>query len=721
MQSAHEILKTTFGYDQFRHNQEEIIQSIISGGDAFVLMPTGGGKSLCYQIPALIRQGVGVVVSPLIALMQDQVDALKQLGLRAAFINSSISFVEKQEIEEMLLRGELDILYVAPERLLMQPMLDMLDQCQISLFAIDEAHCVSQWGHDFRKEYQQLHQLAVRFPKVPRIALTATADARTREEILQQLNLQEAGIYVNSFDRPNIQYTISESGSNARASLLRFLEKKHPNDAGIIYCLSRKKVQSTADWLMQKGRLALPYHAGLSQQERKQNQQRFLREDGVIIVATIAFGMGIDKPDVRFVAHLSIPKNIESYYQETGRAGRDGAPADAWMNYGLQDVIFMRQILENSDAEEKFKRVTQFKLQALLAMCELATCRRQALLAYFDEELAEPCGNCDNCLNPPETWDATKPAQMALSCVYRTNQRFGVTYVVDILVGKTDKRIAYNGHDRISTWGIGKDLTQVEWKGIFRELIALGYLSVDMEHGVLKLVQKSRDLLKGHETFMARKQRKQDTAVSGKKTEKKVRTQLAEKDQELREELRQLRMRLAEEQGVPPYVIFHDSVLDDLAGYRPITDERFITIHGIGGAKLEKYGEAFMDVIRQHPQPEMDDETQLTKRIPINPTLSDTVNDSLDLFNQGLTVEQICEKRELKPSTIYSHLANAIVVGELDSRQVLCIEEDEIREIEEMAKFMSISNGDALSPLFEALEEKWDYGILRCVVSGLGE
>ncbi len=721
MQSAHAILKTTFGYDQFRHNQEEIIQSIISGGDAFVLMPTGGGKSLCYQIPALIRQGVGVVVSPLIALMQDQVDALKQLGLRAAFINSSISFMEKQDIEEMLLRGELDILYVAPERLLMQPMLDLLDQCQISLFAIDEAHCVSQWGHDFRKEYQQLHQLAVRFPKVPRIALTATADARTREEILQQLNLQDAGIYVNSFDRPNIHYTISESGSNARASLWRFLEKKHSGDAGIIYCLSRKKVESTADWLMQKGCLALPYHAGLSQQERRQNQQRFLREDGVIIVATIAFGMGIDKPNVRFVAHLSIPKNIESYYQETGRAGRDGAPADAWMNYGLQDVIFMRQILENSDAEEKFKRVTQFKLQALLAMCELATCRRQALLGYFDEELAEPCGNCDNCINPPETWDATKPAQMALSCVYRTDQRFGVTYVVDILVGKTDKRIAYNGHDRISTWGIGKDYTQVEWKGIFRELIALGYLSVDMEHGVLKLVEKSRDVLKGHETFMARKQRKREKEVWDKKAEKKERTQLAEKDQQLREELRQLRMKLAEEQGVPPYVIFHDSVLDDLAGYRPISAEKFTSIHGIGGAKLEKYGEAFMDVIRQHPQPENDNAEQLTKKIPVNASLSDTVNDSLYLFNQGLNVEQICKKRELKSSTIYSHLANAIAAGELESRQVLLIDEEEIREIEKMAKFMKISNGDAISPLFESFEEQWDYGILRCVVSGLGE
>ena len=715
-QSPQEILKTIFGYDEFRHNQADIIQSLVTGKDAFVLMPTGGGKSLCYQIPALVRQGIGVVVSPLIALMQDQVDALRQVGIRAAFINSSISFIEKQDIEEAMLRGELDILYVAPERLLMEPMLNLLDQCHISLFAIDEAHCVSQWGHDFRKEYQQLHQLASRFPNVPRIALTATADAKTREEILNQLNLQDAGIFVNSFDRPNIHYTIAESASNARASLLKFLDDKHPDDAGIIYCLSRKKVESTAQWLMQKGRLALPYHAGLSQEQRKQNQQRFLREEGVIIVATIAFGMGIDKPDVRFVAHLSLPKNIESYYQETGRAGRDGEPADAWMNYGLQDVIFMRQMLESSDAQDQFKRVMQFKLQALLAMCEMATCRRQALLAYFDEEMAEPCGNCDNCQNPPETWDATKAAQMALSCVYRTGQRFGVTYVVDILVGKTDQRIANNGHDRVSTWGIGKDYTQVEWKGIFRELIALGYLSVDMEHGVVKLVEKSRNLLKGAETFMARKQRKQQKLS---KAEKKVRATVAEEDQELHEALRTLRTKLATEQGVPPYVIFHDSVLNDLSVYRPTTDAGFTAIHGVGQAKLDKFGEAFMDIIRQHPK--ADSAKTVKPRTRVNAALSDTVSDSLELFNHGMSVDDICEKRELKPSTIYSHLANAIEAGELESRQVLSdtVEEADIQEIEAMAKYMDIKNGDAMSPLFEALEEKWDYGILRCVMAGV--
>ncbi len=720
--TALEVLTSIFGYDQFRHNQEAIIQSLIQGEDAFVLMPTGGGKSLCYQIPALVRRGVGIVVSPLIALMQDQVDALRQLGLRAAFLNSSLSFMEKQDVEQMLLRGELDILYVAPERLLTEPMLNLLDQCQISLFAIDEAHCVSQWGHDFRKEYQQLKQLAQRFPNIPRVALTATADARTRQEILEQLNLQQAGVFINSFDRPNIHYTIAESGSNARQSLWRFLEQKHPEDAGIIYCLSRKKVESTADWLMQKGRLALPYHAGMTQQQRRQNQMRFLREEGVIIVATIAFGMGIDKPDVRFVAHLSLPKNIESYYQETGRAGRDGQPADAWMNYGLQDVIFMRQMLQDSDAPEQIKRVTQFKLHALLGLCELSTCRRQALLAYFDEEMKEPCGNCDNCINPPETWDATKAAQMALSCVYRTNQRFGVTYVIDILVGKTDKRIAYNGHDRISTWGIGKDYTQVEWRGIFRQLLAMGYLQTDMEYGTLSLTEKSRSLLRGEETFFARKQRKAEKA-SRQHATKQSRTRLAEKDQELREALRQLRARLAQEQGVPPYVIFHDSVLDDLAGYRPATDAAFLSIHGIGQSKLEKYGELFMEVIRQHPPadtpPQPIHDEQYLEDAPRVTSLSDTVNISLNMLKTGMDIDTIAKERGLKSTTILSHMADAISIGKLERKQVLNLSDGQLEEIESTARFLNLSWGENLKPLYETLEAQWDYGTLKCVVAGM--
>jgi ATP-dependent DNA helicase RecQ len=705
MQHAKNILQSVFGYASFRHNQEAIIQSLLENKDAFVLMPTGGGKSLCYQIPSLCREGVGVVVSPLIALMQDQVNALHQLGVRAAFLNSTLNFHQKQDIEEQLLRGELDLLYVAPERLLTEPMLALLDRCKIALFAIDEAHCVSQWGHDFRKEYQQLNILPQRYPQTPRIALTATADKRTREEIIQQLNLQQAEVFVSSFDRPNIHYAIAEAGSNARTRLWNFLQNEHPNDSGIVYCLSRKNVEHTAEWLSANGRVALPYHAGLSADLREKNQQHFLRDEGVIIVATIAFGMGIDKPDVRFVAHLNLPKSIESYYQETGRAGRDGKPSHAWMNYGLQDVITLRQMLENSEAAENIKRITQHKLQTLLGLCEMATCRRQALLAYFDEELAEPCGNCDNCMNPPETWDATVEAQKALSCVYRTDQRFGVTYVIDILVGKTDDRIRRNGHDRISTWGIGQDLTQVEWRGLFRQLIALNYLRVDMEYGVLKFTEKTRDLLKGKDTLMARKQRKPEK----KKTRvSRGKTSLRRVDMELREALRVLRHKLAEEQGVPAYVIFHDATLDAMARQRPASKEAFGEISGVGSYKLQQYGDAFLEIIKAHPLPEI-----------LNNSLSDTVNESLLLFSEHGDVKRVAELRELKDETIYSHLADAISVGIVQLRDVVPLSDDDINEIELTMGMLDLKPDDGLKPLFDALEQKWSYGILRCVVASL--
>ncbi|MEA3291359.1 MAG: DNA helicase RecQ, partial [Pseudomonadota bacterium] len=440
MARAEKILDSVFGYREFRNRQADIIGQIAGGNDAVVLMPTGGGKSLCYQIPALLREGVGVVVSPLIALMQDQVDALRQLGVQAAFLNSSLDFSEARQVERKLRAGELDLLYVAPERLLGERMLQLLDQSPLALFAIDEAHCVSQWGHDFRPEYQRLSVLHERYPAVPRVALTATADSRTRQEIVEQLALQQAAIFVSSFDRPNICYTIDD-GKNSRERLWRFLEGHHPADAGIVYCLSRKRVEAVADWLRNKGRDALPYHAGMTRQERQLHQQRFLREEGVIIVATIAFGMGIDKPDVRFVAHLNLPKNIEAYYQETGRAGRDGEPANAWMAYGLQDVITLRQFTQASDAGELHKRVMHQKLESLLGFCELTTCRRQTLLAYFGETLAKPCGNCDNCLHPPHTRDATEDVRKALSCVYRTGQRFGVNYVIEVLTGKDDPRL----------------------------------------------------------------------------------------------------------------------------------------------------------------------------------------------------------------------------------------------------------------------------------------
>jgi ATP-dependent DNA helicase RecQ len=603
MQRAQHILQHTFGYSAFRHRQADIVATVLDGRDALVLMPTGGGKSLCYQIPALLRPGVGVVVSPLIALMQDQVDALRQLGIRAAFINSSQSAEEQLQTEQALLNDEIDIVYVAPERLLTPRMLDVLDRASIALFAIDEAHCVSQWGHDFRPEYQQLSILHQRFPSVPRIALTATADARTRKEIIEQLDLADATIFLNSFDRPNIQYTISE-GQNARERLWQFLQREHADDAGIIYCLSRKKVESTAEWLTAKGRVALPYHAGLSNEMRREHQQRFLREEGIIVVATIAFGMGIDKPDVRFVAHLSLPKSLEAYYQETGRAGRDGQAANAWMAYGLQDVITLRQMLQDSDGDEQFKRIANGKLDAMLGLCEQVSCRRQALLAYFGEQLEEPCGNCDTCLDPPETWDGTEAAQKVLSCVYRTGQRFGVNYIIDVLMGKEDARIQGNQHDQLSTFGIGAEKTAVEWRGIFRQLIAQGFLTADVEsYGVLRLTENARPLLRGEVQLALRHQRK------SKKTKKaKVTSALSGEEALLFDALREHRLELARERSVPPYVIFHDSTLQEMAQSRPVSLEGLRGISGVGDKKLNEFGASFLRIIADTDTDEITDE-----------------------------------------------------------------------------------------------------------------
>jgi len=597
MNQARHILKSIFGYDDFRHHQADIIDALIQGQDVLTLMPTGGGKSICYQIPALIRSGTAIVVSPLIALMQDQVDALKQLGVNAAFLNSTQTASEQRMVEDELRNGRLDLLYMAPERLLNGQMLNMLDRCEIALFAIDEAHCVSQWGHDFRKEYQQLSMLHERYPKVPRIALTATADARTRGEIIDQLALQQANIFVNSFDRPNIHYAISEAG-NGRDALWHFLAQQHADDAGIIYCLSRKNVEATAAWLNEKGRTALPYHAGMAQDLRSRNQQRFLREDGLIIVATIAFGMGIDKPDVRFVAHMNLPKNIESYYQETGRAGRDGLPSDAWMSYGLQDVINLRLFIEKSDADEQFKRVMLQKTDAMLGLCELISCRRQTLLAYFDETLAEPCGNCDNCINPPETWDATIAAQKVLSCVYRTDERFGAQYIIDILTGKSNERMTRNGHDKLSTFAIGHEHSGPEWRGIFRQLIALGFLVADTEgYGVLKLTEKAWPLLKRGCTQSVLLRRLRKAPGKTKKAKMTAASSLSAGDQGLFEALRALRSRLAKEQSVPPYVIFPDKTLTEMAIVKPATDGQMLDISGVGEAKLARYGEAFLNEI----------------------------------------------------------------------------------------------------------------------------
>jgi len=595
------LLRSVFGYAQFRPPQAEVIATLMAGQDALVLMPTGGGKSLCFQIPAIARPGTGIVVSPLIALMQDQVAALTQAGVRAAFLNSTLTMSEARQIEPRLLRGELDLLYVAPERLMLERTLDLLARAKISLFAIDEAHCVSQWGHDFRPEYIQLSVLHQRFPEVPRIALTATADEPTRREIITRLGLGNARIFISSFDRPNIRYRIAQGGERAREQLLHFIGEEHAGEAGIVYCLSRKRVDEVAAWLASKGLSALPYHAGLDASVRAAHQSRFLKEEGVIMVATIAFGMGIDKPNVRFVAHLNLPKSVEAYYQETGRAGRDGLSADAWMIYGLQDVITLRQMLETSESDEAHKRVERHKLDAMLGLCELTTCRRQALLAYFGETLDQPCGNCDNCLTPPETWDASIPAQKALSCVHRTGQRFGVNYLIDVLQGKNDERIQRFGHDAITTFGIGRDLTTPEWRSIYRQLIARGLLAVDLEgHGALRLSDACRAVLRGEESLWLRRERKPTRTKKTKTARGAASPFTGERDQSLWEALRALRRKLAEKQGVPPYVVFHDATLAEMVALRPESLSQFAHISGVGERKLAAYGEAFVGVIRDH-------------------------------------------------------------------------------------------------------------------------
>ncbi len=566
-------------------------------------MPTGGGKSLCYQIPSLLRRGVGVVVSPLIALMQDQVDALHQLGVRAAFLNSSLAADAARDVFTALVRGELDLLYVAPERLMLANFLSALEQVQdgpgLALFAIDEAHCVSQWGHDFRPEYRALTVLHERFPDVPRIALTATADAPTRREIVERLNLEDARQFVSSFDRPNIRYRVTHK-NNARQQLQAFLEAEHPRDAGIVYCLSRKKVDETAAWLKEKGWDALPYHAGLDAATRARHQSRFLREEGVIMVATVAFGMGIDKPNVRFVAHLDLPKSMEGYYQETGRAGRDGLPANAWMTYGLGDVVSMRQMLLSGDAPEERKRVELRKLDALLGFCEATACRHQTILRYFGEEHPGDCGQCDNCLEPVDTWEATEAARMALSCVYRTGQRFGVVHLIDVLLGKATTKVEQFNHQQLSTFGIGQSLSQAQWSSVFRQLVAGGLLETDMEaFGGLRLTEDARPVLRGErEVWLRRDPEPAKRKVS--KAERGARAREAfegANDDPLWQALKAKRTELAREQGVPPYVIFHDSTLLEILNRRPGSLTEMGQISGVGQAKLERYGDAFLQVV----------------------------------------------------------------------------------------------------------------------------
>ncbi len=603
---ALDTLRLVFGHDSFRGEQAAIVDHVNTGGDALVLMPTGGGKSLCYQLPALLREGTGIVVSPLIALMQDQVEALRQLGVRAAFLNSSLDAATAASIERDLLDGHLDLLYVAPERLLTPRFLSLLDRSAIALFAIDEAHCVSQWGHDFRREYRELTVLHQRWPDVPRIALTATADPPTQVEIAERLQLEGARRFVSSFDRPNIRYTVVQK-DNATRQLRDFLAD-HRGEAGIVYCLSRRKVEKTAAALVELGIDALPYHAGLDAQTRAAHQRRFLREDGVVIVATIAFGMGIDKPDVRFVAHMDLPKSLEGYYQETGRAGRDGEAAEAWMCQGLGDVVLLRQMIEQSDAGEERKRLERRKLDALVAYCETLRCRRQVLLAGFGEDYVpvgapegatgRPCGNCDNCLQPAETWDATVPAQKALSCVYRTGQRFGAAHLIDILRGSDNERIRQFGHHRLSTYGVGAELDARAWRSVFRQLLAAGLLDVDAEgYGGLRLTEASREVLRGQRRVLLRKEvpRRSGRERSARTTAPAAAIDVA--DQPVFEALRELRAQLAREQNVPAYVIFHDSTLRGIAQMRPSSLPELAQVGGIGTGKLERYGTQVLDAV----------------------------------------------------------------------------------------------------------------------------
>ena len=708
MVKAKKVLKDVFGYSEFRHHQQQIIETVLEQkSDVLVLMPTGGGKSICYQIPSLIMEGTGIIISPLIALMQDQVEALQQLGIKAAFINSSQTVKQNNAIKDRLLNNELDMLYLSPERLLKEDTLELLKSIPIALFAVDEAHCVSEWGHDFRRVYQDLKILSKEFPKTPKIALTATADEKIKKEIIKQLILKKPQVFVNSFDRPNIRYKITERESGHQ-QLGQFIKRNHPNDSGIVYCLSRKKVEATADYLNKQGRVALPYHAGMGAAKRAEYQKRFLVEDAVIIVATIAFGMGIDKPNVRFVAHFSLPKNIESYYQETGRAGRDGLPSNAWMAYGYQDVVLLRQFITGSNAEDAHKRVLNNKLDSLIDLCEQSSCRRQTILGYFGEERKEPCGNCDNCINPPERVDVTESAQKALSAVHRTDQRFGMMYLIDVLTGKDDERIRKNAHDKLSLFGIGTTETKTCWRTIFRQLITHQYLYVDEDRfNALTLTEKCRPLLKGEEKFFIKKQTKKESKTVSKENLKSD-YELKNYDKPLWQALKDLRTELATEQGVPPYIIFSDASMMQMVKTRPADNDQFKYITGVGEFKAEKYGEKFCEVINK-----------FANQQKVDARLSDNSKETIYLFNEGKTPDEIAEEREINLNTVYSHLAEAIKFGTLTAAEAVGLPQSEIDEIIQVAEMTGYLEEKKLKPVFEMLDEEYNYGVLRCALAGL--
>ncbi|MFO1359428.1 DNA helicase RecQ [Plasticicumulans sp.] len=711
------ILRTVFGYDAFRGAQAEIVAHVAGGGDALVLMPTGGGKSLCYQIPALLRAGTGLVVSPLIALMHDQVDALTQLGVRAAYLNSSLDAASVRETERAFAAGELDLLYVAPERLVTERCLGLLARTPLALFAIDEAHCVSQWGHDFRPEYRALSVLHERFPDVPRVALTATADALTRDDIREHLGLLDARVFVSSFDRPNIRYRIVAK-DRAREQVLAFIRAEHAGEAGIIYCLSRRSVDETAAWLAERGIHALPYHAGLEAGVRRDHQQRFLREEGVVMVATVAFGMGIDKPNVRFVAHLDLPKSVEGYYQETGRAGRDGLPADAWLSYGLNDAIQLRRMLAESGADERQKRVESLKLDSLLAYCETPRCRRQVLLAYFGEQYPGPCGNCDTCLSPVETWDATVAAQKALSCVHRTGARFGVAHLIDVLLGKATDKVAQHGHDKVSTFAIGSELGEAQWRSVYRQLVAAGLLAVDLEgYGALKLTNAARPVLRGETALHLRKDpppnrrtREREPATGGPRRESPAQTLSAEQ-RVLWDALRQKRLELAREQGVPPYVIFHDATLLDFIVRAPRTLAELATVSGVGRSKLERYGETFLAVLLGHEAGEAP---------AADAEAGDPAAQARSLLLRGAGVDEIAARLDVPRSQVLGWLAPLVRRGEAELDEVLPqLSVAELETIEAAFRSVDPAGWHDLKPIHAALGERHDFGTLACIRAAL--
>jgi len=719
--AAQDMLLRVFGYSEFRGRQAEIITTVAGGQHALVLMPTGGGKSICYQIPSLLRPGLGIVVSPLIALMKDQVDALLEVGIRAGFLNSSLPSATQRQIEKDIQEGEIDLLYVAPERLLQPAFLNLIAQVPLSLFAIDEAHCVSQWGHDFRPEYQQLGVLASRFPQIPRIALTATADERTRLDMIRVLHLEHASVFISSFDRPNIRYTIVEK-DNGKKQLLDFIQAQPEGSAGVVYCLSRKRVEETAEFLQSKGLSALAYHAGLPQAERIRVQDEFLYEEGRIICATVAFGMGIDKPNVRFVAHLDLPKSLEGYYQETGRAGRDGLASEVWMAYGLGDIVNVRRMLAQSDSPPDIKRVETAKLNALLAYCETATCRRQMLLGYFGESMPEPCGYCDTCQSPPATWDATIAAQKALSAAIRTGNRFGAGHLIDVLRGELTDKIQQFNHHALPTFGIGQDLSEAAWRNVLRQLVALGYLLPDLDgFGALIVSEQARALLKGSETLHLRAL----SETKPKNTRSKSYSSDLPSDAQARfDQLRVLRLAFAQAQKVPPYIIFNDATLRDMAVMNPAHLSEMRHISGIGEQKLQRYGQAFLDRLNELRAQTIDApvvSATIVSTIALDQaeqaTKVDTLQATLELVHAGMDRVAIAEARGLAIETIGSHLLKLYQAQHITLTELLYITPDEIQEIQTTAQDLGLKPRQTASKVLkETLQHRYGYADLNAAL-----